>query len=138
MSRKKKAPSRVDQLIDELLEDCHSPEDILGESGLLKQLSKRLIERSLAGELTHHLKNPPREETDEIDGAPAKVGRNSRNGHSKKTIQTQQGEMELSIPRDRNSSFEPVLVPKHERRLSGLDEKILALYARGNSIRDIK
>ena len=50
MSRRKKAPSKVDQLIDELLEDCHSPEDILGESGLLKQLSKRLIERSLAGD----------------------------------------------------------------------------------------
>ena len=58
MSRRKKAPSKVDLLIDELLEDCHSPEDILGESGLLKQLSKRLIERSLAGELTHHLKKP--------------------------------------------------------------------------------
>lgn len=136
MSRRKKAPSKVDQLIDELLEDCHSPEDILGESGLLKQLSKRLIERSLAGELTHHLKNPP-SETDENSDAPPKVSGNSRNGHSKKTLQTQQGEMEISIPRDRNSSFEPVLVPKHERRLSGLDEKILALYARGNSIRDI-
>ena len=133
MSRRKKAPSKVDLLIDELLEDCHSPEDILGESGLLKQLSKRLIERSLAGELTHHLKNPPIE-PNAIAGSPPN---NSRNGHSKKTIQTQQGEMELSIPRDRNSSFEPVLVPKHERRLSGLDEKILALYARGSSTRDI-
>ena len=136
MSRKKKAPSKVDQLLDELLEDCHRPEDILGESGLLKQLSKRLIERSLAGELTHHLKNPPAEP--EIpEAAMSQQVKNSRNGHSKKTIQTQQGEMEILIPRDRNGSFEPVLVPKHERRLAGLDDKILALYARGNSTRDI-
>ena len=99
MSRRKKAPSKVDQLIDELLEDCHNPEDILGESGLLKQLSKRLIERSLVGELTHHLKNPP-SETDENSDTPPKVSGNSRNGHSKKTLQTQQGEMEISIPRD--------------------------------------
>jgi transposase-like protein len=136
MSRKKKAPSNVDLLIDELLEDCQTPEDILGESGLLKQLSKRLIERALAGELSHHLQNEATA-IEDPEAGPAGPVSNSRNGHSKKTIQTEQGEMELSIPRDRAGTFEPVLVPKHERRLSGLDEKILALYARGNSTRDI-
>ncbi|UJB72196.1 IS256 family transposase [Acaryochloris sp. 'Moss Beach'] len=128
MPRKKKEPNRVDDLLDELLEDCHSPEDILGETGLMKQLKKRLIERALAGELTHHLKR----EASDKDTSP-----NSHNGSSKKTVQSDDGELELSIPRDRNSSFAPMLVPKHQRRIAGLDEKILALYARGNSTRDI-
>ena len=126
MTRKKQDPNRVDALLDELLEEHQSPEEILGESGLLKQLSKRLIERALAGELKAHLKEQ------------AEAGQNnSRNGHSKKTVQSNHGEMELSIPRDRQGSFEPVLVPKHQRRIAELDEKILALYARGMSTRDI-
>ena len=128
MARKKKEPNRVDDLLDELLEDCKSPEDILGEGGLMKQIKKRLVERALAGELNGHLKSEAVDET----AAP-----NSRNGRSKKTVQSEDGELELSIPRDRNGSFEPVLVPKHQRRIAGLDEKILALYARGNSTRDI-
>ena len=126
MVRKKQEPNRVDTLLDELLEEHQTPEEILGESGLLKQLTKRLIERALAGELSHHLKHQTEEEQ-----------RNSRNGYSKKTVQSNQGEMELSIPRDRQGNFEPILVPKHERRIAGLDEKILALYARGMSTRDI-
>jgi transposase-like protein len=126
MVRKKQEPNRVDSLLDELLEEHQTPEEILGESGLLKQLTKRLIERALAGELSHHLKHQTEEEQ-----------RNSRNGYSKKTVQSNQGEMELSIPRDRQGNFEPILVPKHERRIAGLDEKILALYARGMSTRDI-
>lgn len=126
MTRKKQNPNRVDALLDELLEAHQSPEEILGESGLLKQLSKRLIERALAGELKAHLK----EQAEEGE-------KNSRNGYSKKTVQSNHGEMELSIPRDRQGSFEPVLVPKHQRRLAELDEKILALYARGMSTRDI-
>ena len=128
MARKKKEPNRVDELLDELLEDCHSPEDILGESGLMKQIKKRLVERALAGELNGHLKSAVVVE----EATP-----NSRNGSSKKTVQSEDGELELSIPRDRNGSFEPILVPKHQRRIAGLDEKILALYARGNSTRDI-
>ena len=133
MARKKKEPNRVDDLLDDLLSDCQSPEEILGESGLLKQLTKRLVERALAGELGHHLKASGVESTAATEPAP----HNSRNGHSPKTVQSEHGELELSIPRDRQSTFEPVLVPKHQRRLSGLDEKILALYARGMSTRDI-
>ena len=126
MTRKEQDPNRVDALLDELLEEHQSPEEILGESGLLKQLSKRLIERALAGELKAHLQEQ------------AEAGQhNSRNGHSKKTVQSNHGEMELSIPRDRQGNFEPVLVPKHQRRIAELDEKILALYARGMSTRDI-
>ncbi|MEM8640699.1 MAG: transposase, partial [Cyanobacteria bacterium P01_G01_bin.54] len=124
MPRKKKETNRTDELLDELLSECQSPEEILGESGLLKQLTKRLVGRALARELTHHLQK------DQEEG-------NSRNGHSAKTVQSEQGEMELLVPRDRVSVFEPILVPKHQRRIAGLDEKILALYARGNSTRYI-
>ena len=106
---------------------------MLGESGLLKQLTNRLVERALAGELGHHLTASGVERT----AAPEPAPHNSRNGHSPKTVQSEHGELELSIPRDRQSTFEPVLVPKPPRRLSGLDETILALYARGMSTRDI-
>lgn len=136
MARKQKETNRVDEMLDELLADCQTPEDILGESGLLKQLSKRLIERALAGELNHHLKVEKGIELDEPTSESLPRS-NSRNGYSKKTIQTDQGEMDLAIPRDRKSEFEPILVPKHQRRLAGLDEKILVLYARGLSTRDI-
>jgi putative transposase len=131
MVRKKKEPNRIDDMLDDLLADCQGPEDILGESGLLKQLSARLVERALAGELNHHLVH------DETSPEVNSERRNSRNGYSKKTVQSTQGDLDLAIPRDRNGDFEPILVPKHQRRLSGLDEKILAMYARGTSTRDI-
>ncbi len=136
MVRKKKESNHVDEMLDELLADCQTPEDILGESGLLKQLSKRLIERALAGELNHHLKTEAAIVADEATSERVSGG-NSRNGYSKKTIQSNHGAMDLAIPRDRQGEFEPVLVPKHQRRLAGLDEKILVLYARGLSTRDI-
>ncbi|PZO09768.1 MAG: IS256 family transposase [Leptolyngbya foveolarum] len=128
MTSQPKAKNRVDELLDELLADDHSPEAVLGQHGLLKQLSKRLVERALAGELSHHLATAADSEESVS---------NSRNGHSKKTIQSEQGPLELAVPRDRNGSFEPVLVAKHQRRIAGLDEKILSLYARGMSTRDI-
>ena len=104
MVRKKKEPNRIDAMLDDLLADCQGPEDILGESGLLKQLSARLVERALAGELNHHLAQD--------DSTPeAESGRrNSRNGYSKKTVQSTQGDLDLAIPRDRNGDFEPILV----------------------------
>jgi putative transposase len=138
MARRKVQPNRVDELLDDLLSDCQSPEDILGESGLLKQLSQRLIERALAGELNHHLNATAEVEVEVEATEPIPRSRgNSRNGYSRKTVQSQQGEMNLAIPRDRNGEFEPVIVPKHQRRIAGLDEKILALYARGMTVRDI-
>ena len=129
MARRKKVLTKADQLLDELLEDYPGPQEILGEGGLLKQLTARLVERALQGELTHHLQQA---------AASPEAPPNSRNGSSKKTLQTEQGPMTLQIPRDRRSEFEPVLVPKGQRRLAGLDEKILALYARGNTTRDIQ
>ena len=132
--RKQTQPKpKVDQLLDELMQDYSSPEQILGEQGLIKQLSKRLIERALQAELTHHLQTPT-----DSDNALSQSAHNSRNGFSAKTVHTDQGAFELQIPRDRLSDFEPVIVPKGQRRLAGLDEKIIALYARGSSTRDIQ
>jgi len=112
-------------LLDDLLADGQSPEEILGESGLFKQLSQRLIERALAGALNHHLKS---ESVELDDSTPERSPRsNSRNGYSKKTVHSNPGEMDLAIPRDRKGEFDPVLVPKHQRRSAGLDEKILGL-----------
>lgn len=125
MPRTKKETSTADKLMDELLKDYSTPEEILGEGGLLKQLSQRLIERALKGELSYYLEQEEEE-------------RNSRNGYSCKTIQTPQGEMTINVPRDRQSNFEPILVPKREKRIQGLDEKIIGLYARGMSTRDIQ
>lgn len=105
MVRRKKEPNRVDEMLDELLLDCHGSKDILGESGLPQQLSQRLIERALSGELSHYLKQ---EVEADNESSGSSEGSNSRNGYSKKTVQSRHGEMELSIPRDRNGDFEPI------------------------------
>jgi putative transposase len=119
------------ELLDELLSGISSPEDLMGDAGLFKQLKKALMERALGAELTHHLGYER--------GDP--VGRgsgNSRNGHSAKTVLTEDGELDLSIPRDRAGTFEPQLVPKGQTRLDGFDGKIVSLYARGLTVREIQ
>jgi putative transposase len=124
-----------DELVDELLKDYREPADLLGESGIIQQMTQRLVERALAGELTHHLKREAEVEDGDDPSSPGP--RNSRNGYSKKTVQADKGKLALVIPRDRNGEFEPILVPKHQRRLAGLDEKIIAMYVRGLSLREI-
>jgi putative transposase len=123
--------SKQDTLIDELLKDCKDPKDILGQNGLLKQLTKRLIERTLQAELTDHLGYEPY--APEGHGAD-----NCRNGKTNKTLQSDSGPIPIEVPRDRDSSFEPKLVKKRQRRLEGFDDKVLSLYARGMSTRDIQ
>ena len=118
-----------DALLDALIAGCESPEDILGQHGLIKELQKRLMERALEAELTHHLGYEPHGYSD---------GDNSRNGRSKKTVCTQSGAVEIEVPRDRKGEFEPQLVKKHQRRLEGFDEQVIGLYARGLSTRDIQ
>ena len=123
--------SKQDALIDELLQDCNNPRDILGKNGLLKQLTKRLVERTLEAELTDHLGYEP--------NAPQGRGSgNNRNGKSQKTVQSDSGPLQIEVPRDRNGSFDPQLVKKRQRRLKGFDEKVISLYARGMSTRDIQ
>src|SRR5579871_2023670 len=119
------------ELIDKLLEGYQKPEDVIGENGLLKQLTKAVIERAMSAELTHHLdyeKNQPE--------SPKK--RNSRNGTSRKTLKGEFGEVEIEVPRDRAGTFEPQIVAKHQRRFEGFDDKILSMYARGMSTREIQ
>jgi putative transposase len=123
--------AKQDALLDELLKGYTNLKDILGEHGLLKQLTRRLVERALEAEMTAYLGYAPH--------APEGRGSgNSRNGKSAKTIQTETGAYVIEVPRDRNGDFEPQLVSKRQRRLEGLDEKVLALYARGLSTRGIQ
>lgn len=119
------------ELIDELLKDYRKPEDITGEGGLLKQLTKAILERALESELTHELGY-------EKHFRPDEPKENARNGTSKKTLKTDHGGLELSIPRDRTSEFEPQIVKKGQRRFTGFDDKILSMYARGMTTRDIQ
>jgi putative transposase len=119
------------KLVEELLKSVSKPEDLLGPGGMLHRLKGALMERMLEAEMSAHLGYEP----NEVEG---RGSGNSRNGHSAKTIQTETGPVEIRVPRDRKGSFEPKVVPKHRRRLEGFDDKVLALYARGMSTRDIQ
>jgi putative transposase len=119
------------ELLDQLLANYSKPEDLTGENGLFKQLKKALIERALGAELSEHLGYEK--------GDPAGRGSgNSRNGTSSKTILTEDGEIEIAVPRDRGGSFEPQLIAKGQTRFDGFDDKILSLYARGMTVREIQ
>ncbi len=119
------------ELIDELLKDCSDPREVLAEGGLIKQLTKAIIERCLESELDAHLGYPKH-------GRRGEGTANVRNGSSRKKLKGAQGEIEIAVPRDRQTSFEPQLIQKHQTRLDGFEDKILALYARGMTTRDIQ
>src|SRR3569833_2528029 len=119
------------EVLDKLLEGIKTQDDLAGPEGLLKQITKALVERMLAGELTHHLGY-------EKHGAADPSKGNTRNGKSRKSLKSKSGEMEIAVPRDRNGSFEPQVVRKHQTRWEGLDRQIIALYARGMTVRDIQ
>jgi putative transposase len=119
------------EVLDQLLAGVSTPADLMGDAGLFRQLKKALMERALGAELTHHLGYEK--------GVPAVRARgNSRNGHSAKTVLTDDGSLDLSIPRDRSGTFEPKLIPRGVTRLDGFDSKIISLYARGLSVREIQ
>lgn len=119
------------ELIDSLLSGYKKPEDLIGENGLLKQLTKALVERALDAEMEAHLGHAKNEAVTNPTG-------NTRNGKSRKTLKGEFGELPVEIPRDRHGSFEPQLIPKHQTRWNGFDEKILSLYARGMTVREIQ
>ena len=121
----------TDELLDILMKDYKKPEDLIGENGLLKQLTKRLLERAMQTELTEHLGYEKHAPTGKNSG-------NSRNGSYKKTISGDFGSLDITTPRDRNSTFEPVILPKGETRFTGFDDKIISMYARGMTTRDIQ
>src|SRR6267143_3985800 len=119
------------ELIDSLQKNYKKPEDLIGDNGLLKQLTKQLLERAMAAEMTEHVGY------DKHDSAGHNSG-NSRNGKSAKTIKGTFGEIALETPRDRNGTFEPQIIEKHQSRFTGFDKNILSLYARGLSTREIQ
>lgn len=120
-----------DELVDQLLGTAKTQEDLFGQDGLIKQISKRFMERLLEMEMTNHLGYAKH-------AAEGRGSGNSRNGKSKKTVTMSNGEVELEVPRDRNSEFEPILVEKRQSHLKGLDEAVLSLYAKGMTVRDIQ
>ena len=120
-----------EELLSGLLANYKKPEDLIGENGLLKQLTKLLVERALDAELTEHLGH-------ERNEAVANTTGNTRNGKSKKTLKGDFGELPIEVPRDRHGSFEPQLIPKHQTRWAGFDDKIISLYARGMTVREIQ
>ncbi len=119
------------ELLDSLLANYKKPEDLIGENGLLKQLTKRLVERALEVEMAEHLGHDKNEPVKNEAG-------NTRNGKSKKTLKGEFGALPIEVPRDRRGSFEPQIIPKHQTRWTGFDDKILSLYARGMTVREIQ
>jgi putative transposase len=120
-----------EKILDGLLKGCKTQEDLFGETGVIKKFVKAVAERALKGELTTHLGYEKYEAADNNSG-------NSRNGCSKKTIKGEFGEAEIQVPRDRKGTFEPVFIGKNQTRFTGFDDKIIAMYARGLSTRDIQ
>lgn len=119
-----------EELLDELLSNYKNPEDLLGPDGLLTELKRRLINRVLDAELTTHLGYEPHERKSE--------SKNPRNGHSKKTVRSNDGKLSINVPRDREGDYEPRLIPKHQRHFNGFDDAIISLYSRGLSVREIQ
>jgi len=118
-------------LVDQLLKDYKKPEDILGENGILKQFTKALLERAMQVEMAEHLGYEKHDSSGDNSG-------NSRNGSSGKTMKGDFGELPIEVPRDRNAEFAPKIVPKGKTRLDGFNEKMLSLYARWMTVREIQ
>ena len=116
------------ELVDELRKGA-DPKKVFSSEGLMAEIKKALAERMLNAEMDVHL-----------DGevASGEPGGNHRNGYGKKTVLTNAGQVELEIPRDRRGTFEPQLIAKYQRRFPGFDDKIISMYARGMSVRDIQ
>jgi len=114
-----------------LLADYQKPEDLIGENGLLKQLTKLLVEKALDAEMAAHLGHGKHQSVVNASG-------NTRNGKSRKTLKGEFGELPIEVPCDRQGSFEPQLIPKHQTRWTGFDDKVISLYARGMTVREIQ
>ncbi len=131
MARKRKEPAIPVELLDHLLKDYEKPEDLLGKDGIFDQLKKAVMERALGAELTGHLGYEAGDSSGDGSG-------NSRNGFGKKRVITDSSQVEIEVPRDRAGSFEPQLIRKRQTRLPGFDEKVISMYARGMTVREIR
>ena len=119
------------EVLEELLKDYKNPEDMFGPDGILHQLKRALVEKALEGEMEHHLGYEKHSPEGRNTG-------NSRNGKFPKTLKDKSGKFTIKVPRDRNGDFKPEIVKKGQRRLDGFDEKIISMYARGMTVRDIQ
>src|ERR1041385_5563694 len=128
---KKEKPMLEGTLIDQWIQEHYGSEEILGKEGLLAQLTKAVVERALGAELTHHLGYAK-------GGSPEEDGGNCRNGTSAKTLIGEDGKVAIAVPRDRAGTFAPRLIAKGQRRFEGFDEKIIGMYARGLTVREIQ
>lgn len=130
--RTKPSNSRIAEFkqewIDQLVSGCSTEADLFGPDGVFTQLKGAVMNRLLEAEMTHHLGH---------ERGELRRGTNARNGHSQKTVHTESGSVVINVPRDREATFEPILIEKHQRRLDGFDQKVLALYSRGMTTRDI-
>ena len=131
MQKPKVNPPIDINLIDSLIKQYDNPMDIFRENGLMMQLKKAIVERVMEGELTTELGY------EKHDSAGNNSG-NSRNGYTEKTLKCSDGNLPIKVPRDRNGDFEPKIVPKNQTRFDDMDDKIISLYARGMSTRDIQ
>ena len=130
-SKKDQIPDTQKALIDQLIQESGGPQALFDKGGLLDQLKERLIEEALEAEMDDHLGYQKHASIKPNTG-------NTRNGHGKKSIIADNDQLNITPPRDRNSTFEPQLIPKRQKRFKGFDEKIIAMYARGMSVRDIQ
>lgn len=119
------------ELLDELIGSAKTATDVFGKGGVIKSLTEKLAERMLQAEMTEHLGYEPHESKGNNSG-------NSRNGYTNKKVKTEDGELNLKVPRDRNGTFDPILIEKNQRRLSGFNEKVISLYALGTPLSDIQ
>lgn len=125
------------EVLDALLKEHSGPdglptqETMFGATGLIEELTKALVERALQGEMTHHLGYEKHDVSGHNSG-------NSRNGTSPKTVRGKRGQIQIEVPRDREGQFKPLIIPKGVRRFDGFDERVLSLYARGLSVREIQ
>jgi putative transposase len=130
-NKRERPDAELVKLTASLRANYQKPEDLIGENGLLKQLIRLLVERALETEMSKRLGHGKSETVTHAMG-------NTRNGHSAKTLQAEFGELPLNIPRDRQGAFEPKLVERHHTCWTGFDDKIISLYARGLSVREIQ
>ncbi len=124
ITKKVKKPDAIDKVVDYFLENIDNPQDLFKSNNIFQEFTKKLNERMLNAEIKDHL------ETDE--------NHNKRNGNTQKTIITKNGSIVIDVPRDRNSTFEPIIIPKRQRKFDNFDQKVISLYAKGMTISDIK
>ncbi len=129
--REKKEKDMIDQLLDQIDFRGLTQDEVVGQNGLIKQLSGRILQRALEAEMTEHLGYEKNSNSGDNSG-------NNRNGYTEKTVLLENQSATIEIPRDRNGTFEPIIVPKYEKRLPLFNDQIISMYSFGMSDRDIK